>query len=111
MEKLENKKLAMAKLKVEKIKEFYKHLVTYILVNLFITFVWKFSFKIFDDIIVSNQFDTEGFSHIPIWFIWGIFLALDALNTFGLSFLGFGKNWEERKIEELMHSEDRGGRV
>ncbi|PQJ78436.1 2TM domain-containing protein [Polaribacter porphyrae] len=103
MEKFEDKKLEIAKLKVEKIKEFYKHLVTYVLVNLFITFVWKFSFKIFDDFVISNHFDNDGFSHIPIWFIWGIFLALDAFNTFSFNILGFGKNWEERKIKEFMN--------
>ena len=101
MENLNDKKLIRAKLRVEEIKEFYKHLVIYILVNLFLTFVWNFSFKLFGDFIVSNQFDGDGFTYIPIWFIWGIFLIIDALKTFGFLNL-FGKDWEERKIDEFM---------
>jgi hypothetical protein len=101
MENLTEKKMMRAKQKVEDIKKFYKHLVTYIVVNLFLTFVWSFSFKLFGDFIVSNQFDGEGFKHIPIWLIWGIFLIFDAFKTF--DFLNiFGKDWEERKIEEFM---------
>jgi len=47
MENLKDKNLLKAKKRVKNMKEFYKHVVTYILVNLFLTFVWKFSFKIF----------------------------------------------------------------
>lgn len=102
MENLNDKNLKRAKAKVEEIKNFYNHIFIYIAVNLFITFVWKFSFTIFGNFIVSNQFNEDGFTHIPIWFIWGIFLALDALKTFGfLNF--FGKDWEERKIDEFMN--------
>ena len=101
MENLNDKKLLRAKQRVQEIKEFYKHVVTYILVNLFLAFVWKFSFKIFGDFVISNQFDDDGFTHIPIWFIWGIFLAADAIKTYGFFNL-YGKNWEEKKIEEFM---------
>jgi|TARA_B110000116_G_C16525122_1_gene441775 TRAP-type C4-dicarboxylate transport system permease small subunit len=101
MENLSEKKLIRAKLRVAEIKKFYKHLVTYILVNLFLAFVWNFSFKIFRDFIVSNQFDGDGFSHIPIWLVWGIFLIIHALKTFDyLNF--FGKDWEQRKRDEFM---------
>lgn len=96
-----DKNLVKAKQKVEKLKEFYQHLMTYILVNLFITFVWKFSFKVFGDFVISNRFDDDGFTHIPIWFIWGVFLIADAIKTFGFFNL-YDKNWEERKIEEFM---------
>jgi len=101
MKNLNDKKLIKAKLRVVEIKKFYKHVVTYILVNLFLAFVWDFSFKIFGDFKVSNQFDGDGFAHIPIWFVWGIFLAFDALKTFGYLNL-FGKDWEEKKIKEFM---------
>ena len=101
MKNLTGKKLWKAKQRIEVIKKFYKHLVTYILVNLFLTFVWKFSFKLMGNFVISNQFNEEGFRHIPIWFIWGIFLALHALITFGFLNL-FGKGWEERKIDEFM---------
>lgn len=105
MENLDEKKMIRAKQKVEDIKKFYKHLVSYIIVNLFLTFVWSFSFKLFGDFIVSNQFDEDGFRHIPFWLIWGIFLVFDALKTFDI--LNFhGKDWEERKIEEFMKEEN-----
>lgn len=101
MEKIRDKKLAKARQKVEEIKEFYKHVIIYVLVNLFLAFVWKFSFKIFGNFVISNQFNDDGFTHIPIWFIWGVFLVADAFKTFG--FLNFyGKSWEERKINEFM---------
>ncbi|KGL60770.1 MULTISPECIES: 2TM domain-containing protein [unclassified Polaribacter] len=101
MENLSEKKLLRAKLRVEEIKKFYKHVVTYILVNLFLAFVWNFSFKIVGDFKVSNQFDGDGFTHIPIWLVWGIFLAFHSLKTFGYLNL-FGKDWGERKIKEFM---------
>jgi hypothetical protein len=101
MENVRDKKLMKAKQRVEEIKKFYKHVVTYIVVNLFLAFVWNFSFKLFGNFIVSNQSDDDGFKHIPIWLIWGIFLILDALKTFGFFNL-FGKDWEERKIKEFM---------
>ena len=101
MENTNENKLLKAKLRVEEIKKFYKHLTIYVLVNLFLTFVWKFSFKIFGNFIVSNQFDVDGFAHIPIWLLWGLFLVLHGLKTFGyLTF--FSKDWEERKIKEFM---------
>ncbi|MBU3012583.1 2TM domain-containing protein [Polaribacter vadi] len=94
-------KLQKAKQKVEAIKNFYKHVITYVLVNLFLTFVWSFKFKIFGDLIFSNQYNSEGFKHIPFWLVGGIFLLFDALRTFGF-FTFFDKNWEERKIKEFM---------
>lgn len=101
MENLQNKKLIRAKQRIEEIKKFYKHVVAYILVNLFLAFIWNFSFKIFGNFIVSNQFDGGADSYIPIWLIWGIFLALHGIKTFYFPNL-FGKDWEERKIDEFM---------
>lgn len=101
MEKISDKKLAKARQRVEEIKVFYKHVIIYIFVNLFLAFVWKFSFKIFGDFVISNQFNDDGFTHIPIWFIWGIFLVAEAFKTFGFDNF-YGRNWEERKINEYM---------
>ena len=105
MDSLHEKKLQKAKQKVEEIKKFYKHVITYVLVNLFLTFVWTFKFKIFGDVIFSNQYNSEGFKHIPFWLVWGIFLLFDALKTFGFITV-FDKKWEERKIEEYMKESD-----
>lgn len=102
MENINNKSFRKAKQRVEDIKEFYKHLIIYILVNLFLTFIWNFSFKIFSEFVISNQFTDDGFTHVPIWFIWGVFLAADAIKTF--VFKGeYGRNWEEKKVKEFMN--------
>lgn len=101
MNHTEKIKLQRAKAKVEKIKKFYQHAITYILVNLFLTFVWSFKLKIFADIIFTNQYNSDGFKHIPFWLIWGIFLFFDALKTFDI-FIFFDKNWENKKIEKYI---------
>ncbi|MCG1036686.1 2TM domain-containing protein [Polaribacter sargassicola] len=105
MENLDEKRLIKAKKRVAEIKQFYKHVITYIIVNLFLTFVWTFSFKIFGNLVFSNQYNADGFIHIPFWLVWGIFLIFDALRTFG--FAGsFTKNWEEKKIKEFMNEKN-----
>ncbi|TXD52874.1 2TM domain-containing protein [Polaribacter sp. IC063] len=101
MDTSQNKKLIRAKERIEDIKKFYKHIVTYVLINLFLAFVWDFTFKIFGDFVISNQFDGDNFTSLPIWLIWGIFLAAHAIKTFGFP-NAFGKDWEERKIKEFM---------
>ncbi|MEE9407297.1 MAG: 2TM domain-containing protein [Polaribacter sp.] len=101
MENTTDKRFIKAKERIEELKEFYKHVSAYVLVNLFLAFVWNFSFKIFGNFIISNQFDGDGFTHIPIWLIWGVFLLFHALKTFGFLNL-FNKDWEEKKIEEFM---------
>jgi hypothetical protein len=101
MENLIEKKIIRAKQRIEEIKKFYKHVAAYILVNLFLAFVWNFSFKVVGNFKLSNQFDGDGYTHIPIWLIWGFFLAIHALKTFGFANL-FGKDWEEKKIDEFM---------
>ena len=98
---LNEKKLIKAKQRVEDIKKFYEHVVAYMLVNSFLAFVWNFSFTLFGNFMVTNQFDGGNLTHIPIWLIWGIFLALHGFKTFGFLTL-FGKDWEGRKIDEFM---------
>lgn len=106
MENLKNIKLIRAKQRVDAIKKFYKHLVAYVLINLFFAFIWNFTFKVFGNFIVGNQFDGDGFTYLPIWFIWGVFLLLHGVKTFGF-YNFFGKDWEESKIMEIMEKEDK----
>jgi hypothetical protein len=101
MDTLKNKQLIRAKQRIEEIKKFYKHAVAYVLINLFLAFVWNFTFKIFGDFVISNQFDGDNFTYLPIWLIWGVFLAAHAIKTFGFP-NAFGKDWEDRKIKEFM---------
>jgi len=48
------------------------------------------------------------------WFLWVVFgvsigTIIQAIKLFGYTSL-FGRNWEERKIQEFMKEEDRKGR-
>jgi hypothetical protein len=101
MENLENRKLKKAMQRVEEIKKFYKHVVAYGLINLFLAFVWNFSFKLVGDFVISNQFDGGDHKYLPIWFLWGIFLVLHGVKTFAFPNV-FGKDWEARKVDEFM---------
>ena len=82
-----------AKKRVGKLKEFYQHLVAYLVINAFL--------------IVLNRLTSPGHN----WFIWpllgwGLGLALHALTVFGRF---WGKSWEERKIKEIMDKDVRSG--
>ena len=81
-------KYQKAKERVEAIKDFYIHLTAYVVVNLIL-------FSI--NMIVSPD---------DLWFFWplmgwGIGLFFHALSVFS-SGPGFGADWEEKKIRELM---------
>ena len=84
----EETKYQKAKERVEVIKGFYIHLTVYVVVNLIL-------FSI--NMIVSPD---------GLWFFWplmgwGLGVVFHALSVFG-SGRGFGADWEERKIKELM---------
>jgi cell division protein FtsW (lipid II flippase) len=80
-----------AQKRVKSIKGFYIHLTVYVFVNIFLSFQIYLSSK--------NEFwRWESFS--PALF-WGIGLLAHGTSVFGSNLL-FGKNWEERKIKELM---------
>lgn len=79
-----------AKKRVEDIKGFYIHLLVFILVNPII-------------ILVNLTFVPQFYF---FWFAllgWGFGLFFHWLGVFGFQLLGFGKDWEERKIKEIMN--------
>jgi len=81
-----------AQKKVKEIRGFYEHLTVYLLVN--------------PIVIVVNVMTSPGY----LWFIWclmgwGIGLVLHGLTVFNLPPF-FDKNWEERKIREILEKED-----
>ena len=87
----EEDKYIRAKKKVEKIKGFYVHLLVYCLVNPFLFFI--------------NYMTSPGYW----WFLWatlgwGIGLCFHALGLFGTNLI-LGKDWEERKIKEIMNKD------
>jgi hypothetical protein len=98
----QEQKYVLAKKIVEKISKFYKHLATYIVVNIFLTSIF----------IVSDMNDGDTFNaafwdyhNYKIWLFWGIGIFFQALNTFGIRLI-FNKDWEERKVSEYMDQQD-----
>jgi len=85
-----------AKKRVKKLKGFYIHLTIYILVNLLIVFINIQNLK-----PGESYFKFENFVTL---FFWGIGLLAHGLSVFVPQFV-LGKNWEERKIRELMDKE------
>lgn len=96
MENFDEIKYQEAAKRVKKIKGFYTHLTVYIVVNIMI-------------IIVNVQNLDEGesffkFKTFSTAFFWGVGIAAHGLSVF-LPSLIMGKDWEEKKIKELMEKE------
>lgn len=91
-----NQQYIEAQKHVKKLKGFYIHAIVYIAVNAFI---------ILDNVLDDHQsiFDMDNY-----WtaILWGIGLAAHALSVFNPHFI-FGKNWEERKINEILNKEKK----
>jgi hypothetical protein len=88
--------------RVEKISKFYKHLASYIILNIFLTAIF-----IAGDVNDGDTFSEALFNYhnYKIWMYWGIGIAFQALNTFGLN-LFFNTSWEERKIKRYMEEQN-----
>ncbi|WP_420553156.1 2TM domain-containing protein [Tenacibaculum aiptasiae] len=90
---LENSKYVKAVERVEKLKEFYQNLISYCLVIPFLVFI--------------NLKTYSGFQWF--WFPmigWGIGLVFHYLEVNNYN-LFLGKNWEERKINEILKDEEK----
>lgn len=88
-------KYIQAKERVRKIKGFYTHLTVYILVNTFITLT----------VFYNSGLDKEiNFGTFSTWIFWGIGVFFHGLNIFGKHLI-FSKDWEKRKIQELMDND------
>ncbi|TDQ27785.1 2TM domain-containing protein [Tenacibaculum caenipelagi] len=88
---LENSKYVKAVERVEKLKEFYQNLIAYCLVIPFLIFI---NFKTY------SKFQWFWFPMIG----WGIGLLFHFLDVSNYN-LFLGKNWEDRKIKELMEED------
>jgi uncharacterized integral membrane protein len=82
--------------RVKKIKGFYTHLLVYVVINLMIVIINIQNLKTGESYFKLENFFTA--------FFWGIGLLSHFLSVFGPD-LFLGKNWEERKIKELMEQE------
>ncbi|RIA10232.1 2TM domain-containing protein [Flavobacteriaceae bacterium MAR_2010_72] len=76
---------------VKKISGFYRHLIAYVIINLFLIGIIAFN---------SNG-NIWHFGTFSTAFFWGIGLAFHAMGVFGPNIM-FGKNWEDRKIKDYM---------
>ena len=85
-----------AKKRLDKLVGFYWHLAVYVVVNFFL--------------IIAIASNIEGsiwnFGTFATAFFWGIGLFFHFLGVFGPNFF-FGKDWEDRKIEEFIKREER----
>jgi len=84
----ENLSYQRAKDKVEQLKGFYGNLISYCIVIPVLILI---------NLQSSNNFQWFWFPMLG----WGMGLTFHALETFG-----YGKSWEERKINELMNKDD-----
>ena len=87
-----DEKYIRAKKRLNDVKEFYSHLVTYIAVNIFL-------------FIINFKFTYGDWWFLFPLIIWGIFVLIDFFETFILGNKIFGKNWEEKKIRKYMEEE------
>ncbi|MDO1501045.1 2TM domain-containing protein [Winogradskyella maritima] len=85
-----------AKKRVDEIIGFYWHLASYVVVNIFLILL----------IGLNSDEGFTGFGPYATAFFWGIGLAFHFIGVFGIRAF-FGKNWEQRKIEEYMEEEEK----
>lgn len=95
-----NEAYLRAQKKVKKILGFYKHLATYVIINLFVIGIILYAQ---DD--WSNVWQSGVFS-MPLF--WGIGLFFHAMGVWGPDLI-FGKNWEKRKIKAYMEKYKNDG--
>jgi hypothetical protein len=92
-EEIQNSSYVKAVEKVEKLKEFYQNIISYCIIIPFLIFI---------NLRFSPQFHWFWF---PM-FGWGIGVLFHGLDVYDYNpFLG--KNWESKKIKELMEDEDK----
>ena len=95
-----DKSYLRAKNRVEKLKKYYSHLISYLLVNILLS-----SYKIFKDILGGDTFEEAIFdgNNFSLWFWWGIGIAFHTYSTFSENLLFMNKSWEDKKIKEYMN--------
>lgn len=93
---IEQQRFERAQKRVKKISGFYKHLMVYVLVNLFLITLQFFNLDKGEKFFEFSTFSTA--------FFWGIGLAFHAMSVFGKNIF-LGSNWEEKKIQEFMEKE------
>lgn len=103
-----NKKIIRVKKRLEEIKEFYKHILVYIIINVVFSFLcYKFNIivKIFEGLSITNNISEISIGKYSLWFLWGIILIIDFFRVFGFRKM-FGREWESKKVKEFMNQEE-----
>ncbi|MFD0992142.1 2TM domain-containing protein [Tenacibaculum geojense] len=94
----------LAKQRVKKEKGFYAHFFWYVVVNVFLSGV--IIFGLMKDNNRSFIEALTNFGTYSTWLFWGIGVFFHWLGVFGFPNT-MTKNWEERKIKELMEKEEQ----
>jgi uncharacterized integral membrane protein len=84
--------------KVKKLKGFYTHAIVYVVINIMVVIA-----------NIQNYEPGESFFQFKTFmtaFFWGIGLLAHAMSTF-IPYFILGKDWEQRKIRELMEKEEQ----
>lgn len=88
MENSDEKLYKEARKRVRRVRRFYSHVLTYIAVGIFLTFV--------------NWYSNPGRWWVQwVWLGWGIGIFFHGIGLFRQNIL-FGDKWEEQKIKEEM---------
>ncbi|MFV8226062.1 2TM domain-containing protein [Christiangramia aquimixticola] len=94
----ENIRYENARKRIKDIKGFYTHLLVYIVINIAIFIVGTRQEGIMEGLTQLSNYSTI--------FFWGIGLLAHWVSVFGTG-LFFGKNWEEKKIKEIMEKDKK----
>ncbi len=94
----DEQKYIRAKKRVKTIRGFYVHLTIYLAVNAILVILRLASGEGFEMLWKWQTYNTALF--------WGIGIGIHALNVFGLR-IALGKDWEERKIREIMDKDKK----
>lgn len=86
----------MAHKKVKKLKNFYVHLIVYILVNSYLLIMKYIRLDAGENFVSFGTFSTA--------FFWGIGLVAHAFSVF-VPYFVLGKEWEEKKVRQYMEKE------
>ena len=85
-----------AQKRVKSIKGFYIHFTVYVFVNIFLCI----------QIYLSSKNEFWRWESFTVVLSWGIGILAHGTSVFGSNLL-FGKNWEDRKIQELMEKDKK----
>ena len=96
---LDSEKYKKVKKRIHEIKQFYKHFSIYLIINLFFIIRRIYLDIKYGDSIIEALTDINNYS---FFFWWGVGLIIHGILVFGPTKI-FSKDWEKRKIEELMN--------